>query len=405
MAQVSAEKTKLRRAPGGTLGLLLLCLLVGALAMPVPASAGLKSQLDDAKGRLDELRDEIERQQGVLDQLSAQAAEMADRLQTAESRLALITQQLMQTRGQLSEVRDRYDELQGLLDDRLRQTYMDGPASNIEFLLGASTLADLSDRLEYVDAVARTDNDLATRVENVRNDLVASARAQERLQQKQTSLVQGLQDSQAALDAKFAEQKRVFDDIQAKKAEAVDLVDKLAKRYEQFKRQRYLASLSAVQVAPHGVFRVCPVDQPRALYDGFGAPRYAGGYHPHAGNDIVAPLGTQIRAPFDGTAYTSYNSLGGNAVYVKGALGYVYNAHLDHYSDLSNGPVKAGDVIGYVGWTGDAMGGVYHDHFEWHPYDTPSPDSWPKSPYGYSVIDAGYGNPSVNPYPLLEQVC
>jgi murein DD-endopeptidase MepM/ murein hydrolase activator NlpD len=90
---------------------------------------------------------------------------------------------------------------------------------------------------------------------------------------------------------------------------------------------------------------------------------------------------------------------------VKGALGYVYNAHLDRYSDLSNGPVHAGDIIGYVGWTGDAYGGVYHDHFEWHPYATPSADSWPKSIYGYSVIDTGSGTPAVNPYPLLEQVC
>jgi peptidoglycan hydrolase CwlO-like protein len=401
MAQASDRKTSLcRRASAGMVCVLLLGVVLGGLAVPIPATAGLKNRLDDAKARLSQLRDEIVRQQAVLDELSADAAAMADRLQAAESRLELITQQLMQTRGQLSEVRDRYDELQGQLDDRLRHTYMNGPGSSIEFLLGAASLADLSDRLEYVDAVARTDNDLATRVENLRNDLAASARAQERLQRKQTSLVQGLRDAKAALDAKFAEQKRVFDAIQANKAEAIDLVDELGKRY-----QRYLRSLAPVQVDQSGVFRVCPVDQPRGVYDGFGAPRYSGGYHPHAGNDIVAPPGTPIRAPFDGTAYTSYNALGGNAVYVKGALGYVYNAHLDRYSDLSNGPVHAGDVIGYVGWSGDAVGGVYHDHFEWHPYETPSADSWPKSIYGYSVIDTGSGSPAVNPYPLLEQVC
>lgn len=376
------------------------CAFVVLGALATPATAGIKNRLDDAKARLAQLRDEIDHQQGVLDQLSAQAAALAERLQAAEGRLELITQQLMQTRGELSDVRYRYEELQVQLNDRLRQTYMNGPASSLEFLLGAATFSDLSDRVEYVDALAQTDNDLATQVENLRNDLAAKARAQGRLQAKRTQLVNGLQRDKAALDAKFAEQKHLYDAIQTKKAEAVKLVDKLGKQYTQ-----YLRSLSSVQIATSGVFRACPVDQPRAMYDGFGAPRYAGGYHPHAGNDIIAPLGTNIRAPFDGIAYTSYNTLGGNAVYVKGALGYVYNAHLSAYTDLSNGPVHAGDIIGKVGWTGDAYGGVYHDHFEWHPYDTPSADSWPTSMYGYSVIDTASGTPAVNPYPLLEQVC
>jgi peptidoglycan hydrolase CwlO-like protein len=395
MAEASNRRPSTARRVAGVLVVLL---VLGASAGP--AGAGLKQRLNGAKDRLTQLRHEIDRQQGVLDQLSAEAAAMAERLQGAQARLELITQQLMQTRGELSDARERYEELQDQLDDRLRQTYMSGPASSLELMLGASTFADLSDRMEYVDALAQTDTDLATRVENLRNDLSAKAHAQVHLQQKQASLVQGLADDTAALDAKFAEQKRLFDDIQAKKTEAVRLVDKLGKKYT-----RYLRSLSSVSIASSGVFRVCPVDQPRAVYDGFGAPRYSGGYHPHAGNDIVAPLGTPIRAPFDGTASTSYNSLGGNAVYVKGEAGYVYNAHLDHYSDLSNGPVQAGDVIGYVGWTGDAVGGVYHDHFEWHPYATPSTGDWPTSPYGYSVIDTGFGSPSVNPYPLLEQVC
>jgi peptidoglycan hydrolase CwlO-like protein len=395
MAEASQRNTSNARRVAGVL-----CAFVFLGVLATPATAGIKNRLDDAEARLIQLRDEIERQQGVLDQLSAQAAVLAERLQNAQAQYDLITQQLNQTRGELTDVRDRYDELRAQLNDRLRQTYMNGPASSLEFLMGAATFADLSDRMEYVDALAQTDKDLATQVENLRNDLAARARAQEKLQQRQAELVRGLQRDEAALDAKFAEQKQLFDEIQAKKAEAVELVEKLGKQYAQ-----YLRSLSSVQIASSGVFRVCPVDQPRAVYDGFGAPRYAGGYHPHAGNDIIAPLGTPIRAPFDGTAYTSYNSLGGNAVYVRGALGYVYNAHLDNYSDMSNGPVHAGDIIGYVGWTGDAYGGVYHDHFEWHPYDTPSPDSWPNSTYGYSVIDTGYGNPAVNPYPLLEQVC
>jgi murein DD-endopeptidase MepM/ murein hydrolase activator NlpD len=128
-------------------------------------------------------------------------------------------------------------------------------------------------------------------------------------------------------------------------------------------------------------FAVCPVDAPRSFTDDFGAPRWAGGYHQHAGIDIFAPMGTPIRAPFDGTAEATPNGLGGEAVKVHGELGFVYNAHLSGYAQL--GSVDAGDVIGYVGNTGDAQGGLAHDHFEWHPG----------------------GGPAVNPFQDLQSVC
>jgi peptidoglycan hydrolase CwlO-like protein len=395
MAAAAQRNTSSARRLAGVLSAFL---VLGLLA--TPANAGLQQRLHDAKARLEQLRNEIDRQQGVLDQLSQQAAALAEHLQNAQAEYDLFTAQLNQTRGELEDVRQRYDELQGQLNDRLRETYMDGPATSLEFVLGAASFADLSDRMEYVNALAQTDNDLAAQVQNLRNDLAAKARAQQRLQTKQAALVQGLQQDQAALDAKFAEQKRIYDDIQNKKAEGVKLVHKLGKQYAS-----YLKTLTSVSVASSGVFRVCPVDQPRALYDGFGAPRYSGGYHPHAGNDILAPTGTPIRAPFDGTASASYNGLGGNSVYVYGSQGYVYNAHLSAYASASNGPVHAGEIIGYVGDTGDALGGPPHDHFEWHPNVTPSAGSWPSSPYGYSVIDTGFGRPAVNPYPLLSQVC
>ena len=60
------------------------------------------------------------------------------------------------------------------------------------------------------------------------------------------------------------------------------------------------------------------------------------------------------------------------------------------------GPVHAGQIIGYVGATGDTN--TPHLHFEWHPKVIPS--NWPASAYGVSVI-----GDAVNPFPLLSQVC
>jgi murein DD-endopeptidase MepM/ murein hydrolase activator NlpD len=148
-----------------------------------------------------------------------------------------------------------------------------------------------------------------------------------------------------------------------------------------------------------GPFYACPVQGHFTVSDDFGAPRYAGGYHPHAGTDMFADEGTAIVAPFNGIAENVANSLGGNAVKVWGQDGYVYNAHLSAYGII--GPVKAGQVVGYVGNTGDAQGTSFHDHFEWHPYH---PTIQWVSPYGFTLIDSG-DPPAVDPYPYLHEAC
>jgi murein DD-endopeptidase MepM/ murein hydrolase activator NlpD len=237
--------------------------------------------------------------------------------------------------------------------------------------------------------LSQEDADLATEVQNVRNSLAAKKEDQEKLQTKRAKALKRVESEQAALDAKFDEQQAVLDDLDAKKARAEDLVKQLTKRY-----QNELEALTGLEFHGGSVFAVCPVDQPRAVYDGFGAPRYGGGYHPHAGNDIIAPQGTPIRATFDGYAQAGSNTLGGYSVNVYGDLGYTYNAHL--MQPGVTGQVSAGQVVGYVGATGDTS--TPHDHFEWHPNVIPS--DWPMSPYGFNIIGS-----AVNPFPLLAQVC
>lgn len=118
-------------------------------------------------------------------------------------------------------------------------------------------------------------------------------------------------------------------------------------------------------VRPTGPFSACPVDRPRRYRDDFGDPRYAGGFHRHQGIDVFARRGTPVRAPFAGKVRRSSSWAGGLAIRVDGARGFVYEAHLSAYGLA--GRVRAGDIVGYVGNTGDAAGGETHDHFEWHP--------------------------------------
>ena len=137
-----------------------------------------------------------------------------------------------------------------------------------------------------------------------------------------------------------------------------------------------------------GIFRTCPVPGYIEIYDNFGAivrlPHVP--VHRHQGDDIQAPAESPIVAPFDGYTSTGRSKLGGLEIRVFGADGYVYNAHLSSLGSL--GWVEAGDVIGYVGTTGDATGP--HDHFEWHPDDGVAQD--PYELLAASCIDAASGS-------------
>jgi hypothetical protein len=95
-----------------------------------------------------------------------------------------------------------------------------------------------------------------------------------------------------------------------------------------------------------------PVDEPRAYSDNWHAPRWGGGFHLHQGSTSRAP-GHPDSGAVDGTAVAPDNWLGGIAVKVYGEAGYVYNAHCPARSAR---PRSGGDIIGYVGSTGNASG-------------------------------------------------
>jgi murein DD-endopeptidase MepM/ murein hydrolase activator NlpD len=115
---------------------------------------------------------------------------------------------------------------------------------------------------------------------------------------------------------------------------------------------------------------VFPVYGPSSWSDTFRAPRAApvGWHH---GIDIFAPLGAPILAVASGTLFSiGWNDIGGYRLWLRDREGNeFYYAHLSAFSTLAveGAQVRAGDVIGFVGSTGDAEGTPYHLHFEIHP--------------------------------------
>jgi murein DD-endopeptidase MepM/ murein hydrolase activator NlpD len=86
------------------------------------------------------------------------------------------------------------------------------------------------------------------------------------------------------------------------------------------------------------------------------------------GTDIMAARGTPVVAVCSGSVRPHWNNLGGNSITLTGSNGWTYYyAHLNAYA-VHGGRVKAGQVIGYVGNTGDAAGGPTHLHFQMGPH-------------------------------------
>jgi murein DD-endopeptidase MepM/ murein hydrolase activator NlpD len=114
---------------------------------------------------------------------------------------------------------------------------------------------------------------------------------------------------------------------------------------------------------------VFPVYGPASFTDDFAAARALTGWH--HGNDIFAPAGAPVLAVTDGELFlVGWNDVGGNRLWLRDDQGNeFYYAHLSAYAPVAQdgARVRAGEVIGFVGTTGDAVGTPPHLHFEIHP--------------------------------------
>ena len=130
---------------------------------------------------------------------------------------------------------------------------------------------------------------------------------------------------------------------------------------------------------------VCPVNGAVSFSDTWGAPRSGG--RTHKGVDMSASRGTPLVAMETGRIYRLSNStLGGLSIYLLGNSGDVYYyAHLNAFADgLSGGQkVSAGDLVGYVGTTGNSPSWIPHLPLGWQP----GGGSW------------------ANPYPMVNSIC
>lgn len=162
-------------------------------------------------------------------------------------------------------------------------------------------------------------------------------------------------------------------------------VDEHRQRLEQAEKELETFAAGSEIYVEGLVFPIGELAYEVPLIDSYGFPRMLGteDEHWHEGIDIFAPMGAPLVAAERGVITNiGTGKLGGLKVWLRGASGTDwYYAHLADFAEgLAVGQVmEAGDLLGYVGTTGNAVGTPPHLHMQVHPG----------------------GNDAVNPYPML----
>lgn len=297
-----------------------------------------------------------------MSSIQTELNEATAKVEAAYSRKQELENQQAQIKRELRDLKQENDRLRAEAVERAAALYMAGDTGMVEALFSSTDFAEMTDSAEILSRVSLDGQDVFVRL----------ARSERRLRDRRAQLAQVGADLAQTLQTMRAEADELQEKFDAYKEDYDEAMEELGIPAQ-------VAGVSTRLMGTGGMF--CPVAGPTSFVDSWGAPRSGG--RAHQGVDMMGARGTPQVAVTSGTiTYAGYSSLGGNVQYLSGDDGtlYVYVHQASHA--VTSGRVKAGQVISYLGDTGNARGNP-HLHFEVRP---------------------GGGTP-VNPYPLAASLC
>lgn len=361
-------------------------LALGYSLAPVGASGG--SRLHDIKANLQrvaemlqntrqKLGDTKRRERRVADQLN----EVQEKLDVAKTELGVAKQKLTSAEAavqasavRLQAAKLRLGKQRNRFGQRVRASYLQGPVSYADVLLGANDINDFLDRQYYIDRIMSRDAEILTGLRQAQRQ-VADEHDMLRGREKE---LEGVHAEVAAredtLSERRQEQAAVLQRVRSQRhlqEQELDDLEADSARIEQQLRAEIMRRAAARKSNP----KLPPLPP---YSGGFGRPaagpitsRFGVRFHPiskrtrmHNGVDIGAGFGAPIRAAAGGEVL----SAGWNGGYGKciillhgGDVTTLYG-HCSSLAVRAGQQVRRGQVIGYVGSTGHSTGP--HLHFE-----------------------------------------
>ena len=344
----------------------LLVALVGTV--PVAIGAAGAAPIDDARTK-------------VADgQRAADAA--AAKYESAIGHLEDLGARISELQGQITAGRAEAAGLRAVAKERAVRAYVGrGTLAEGAFVLDGGDPLDEIRREKLLARTKAREDSSAERLRVLTNELDQQRRELETSKAEQEQVVAQVASEQAAVQAQLGEAQQALDQLE----------EQLRQEQEAAKAREIAAAAARAASTRAGTGKdysgsyvstgiVCPVRGIVSFIDSWGFPRHQG---PHMGVDLMAASGTPNVAVVSGNVTFKAGGTSGLGAYLRGDDGNLYYYfHLSAYEGAAR-HVAQGEVIGYVGKTGDAQYTAPHTHFEIHP--------------------GGAG--AVNPYPSVRPVC
>lgn len=287
----------------------------------------------------------------------------------AESQLDAINVSIETRMEEIADTEAKIEQQEQAFLNRMVANYMDEDTDHIELILGSSDLVDFLTKMERVSAILEYDRDIIKNLNENREALEADKA--KLLQDEETQKIRV-----AEFEKSIRENQMIYDEKQA-------LIDSLeanetlwtneytyAKQLEtelNAQLEEYLAELQRKSQSTYvGGTGGWPLETGVNYYvsSEYGWRNLYGVQDFHLGIDLACANGTKVYAYNAGTVLKSeYHYSYGNYVLVDhgGGISTLY-AHLSENVVWAGDYVEAGQLLGYVGLTGNTFG--YHLHFE-----------------------------------------
>ena len=361
--------------------------------MPTLAHAEELDQLKTQKSQNDAL---IQQKDTQLKTLNADKAKLDEELESLDQELTQAQDELSRLKDQIRELQvsiektkkdiasldKRIDEKKEVFKERLQVMYKNGKIGSLEVLLSSNGIQDFLSRARTMKALAGYDRNLISDLlkdlqdlETKKKELAGQKASLELAEKKQQESVSELEKKQAEkknLLLQLGEKLQLTEEDMRRLQEESNLIsDKIAEKMQELEEREANLSgnagsaQSALSESSSG-YAWPATDYTITSPFGYRIHPIFGTWRFHRGIDIGADYGTPVFATASGVVTTAeYDSGGGNYIVLDhdDNTGSMY-AHLSAFNCYVGQHVKKGQVIGYIGSTGNSTGA--HLHFEFY---------------------------------------
>lgn len=345
----------------------------------------VNSQIKETEDKINELKSEQEKTAAEVKRLDFAMTETKQKIRDKNAEIEETQAEITKLDEEIAILLDKIAVRDELLQKRMRALQESGGAVNyLDVLLGANSFSDLITRVTAVTTFLEADKELLRTHQSDKDNLVL---AQESQKIKLAELDQAKKDLEvmvADLDKQIAEKNKVLSYLSAQEEEMHEDLQELEDQGSLLKAQeaaikKEIAAWEAAQAAQNSSSSVTTPNQNVSgrIFINPTTGRKTSDYGQrwgtlHSGIDIgkngrtgdipiiAAASGTVIRANYD----RSY----GNVVFITHVInGQVYTtvyAHMEKFFVSNGQQVQQGQLLGYMGNTGNSTGP--HLHFEIH---------------------------------------